>query len=107
MVQVRATVSHRQAGQSRIPGVFPYRVSKAAMYMLATEWARLLREDAVNVFNVSPGFLNTGLGDNQATGEWRDKRVMGAIGAAFCAYVIQGKRDEQTWPPQVLRKGEV
>jgi NAD(P)-dependent dehydrogenase (short-subunit alcohol dehydrogenase family) len=81
------------------------------MNMLATEWARLLRNDGVAVFNVSPGFLNTGLGDNRATGEWRDKGVMGAIdpaiGAAFCADVIQGKRDEQTWPPQVIRKDEV
>ncbi|KAF7596510.1 hypothetical protein BBP40_001382 [Aspergillus hancockii] len=90
---------------------FPYRVSKSAMNMLATEWGRLLRNDGVAVFNVSPGFLNTGLGDNRVTGEWRDKSVMGAIdpavGAAFCADVIGGMRDEQAWPTKVIRKDNV
>ena len=47
--------------------------------MLATEWARLLRDDGVAVFNVSPGFLNTGLGDNWATGEWRDNVSWGLL----------------------------
>ncbi|KAJ5895290.1 hypothetical protein N7495_006981 [Penicillium taxi] len=86
----------------------PYRVSKTAMNMMATEWGRILRNDDVAVFNVSPGFLNTGLGDNRTTGEWRDKSVMGAIepaiGAAFCADVIGGKRDDQAWPTRVIRK---
>lgn len=89
----------------------PYRVSKSAMNMLAAEWGRLLRNDGVIVFNISPGFLNTGLGDNRATGERRDKAIMGAIdpaiGANFCADVIEGKRDEQAWPPSALRKGSI
>ncbi|RAH44771.1 putative short chain dehydrogenase [Aspergillus brunneoviolaceus CBS 621.78] len=90
---------------------FPYRVSKTAMNMLATEWGRVLRNDKVAVFNISPGFLNTGLGDDRMTGESRDKSVMGAIdpliGATFCADVIAGQRDEQSWPVKVLRKDAI
>ncbi|KAI1074640.1 NAD(P)-binding protein [Whalleya microplaca] len=90
---------------------FSYRVSKSGMNMMATEWSRLMRNDGVRVFNISPGFLNTGLGDDRATGEWRDKSSMGAIdpaiGAGFCADVVEGKRDEQAWPIKVLRKDMV
>ncbi|KAL6406117.1 putative oxidoreductase [Ilyonectria robusta] len=90
---------------------FSYRVSKTAMNMMVTEWARLLRDDGIAVFNVSPGFLNTGLGNNRVTGEEVNKAAMGAldpaIGANFCADVIQGKRDEQVWPTKVIRKDMV
>ncbi|KAL7622903.1 hypothetical protein AAE478_006582 [Parahypoxylon ruwenzoriense] len=90
---------------------FPYRVSKSGMNMMAAEWARLLHNDGIKVFNISPGFLNTGLGDNRGTGEWRDKSSMGAIdptiGAGFCADVIAGMRDEHSWPMKVLRKDTV
>ncbi|PKX93955.1 NAD(P)-binding protein [Aspergillus novofumigatus IBT 16806] len=72
---------------------FPYHVSKAAMNMLVTEWAHLLRNDGVAVFNVSPG------------GPWG--RLIRPVGAAFCADVIEGSRDEQAWPPKVIRKDEV
>ncbi|KAF5585629.1 NAD(P)-binding protein [Fusarium pseudocircinatum] len=87
---------------------FAYRVSKTAMNMLVAEWARLLRDDGVAVFNVSPGFLNTGLGNDRTTGREVNKAAMGAIdpaiGAGFCADVIQGMRDEQVWPTKVIRK---
>ncbi|KAI5861147.1 NAD(P)-binding protein [Durotheca rogersii] len=90
---------------------FPYRVSKSGMNMLAAEWARLLHNDGIKVFDLSPGFLNTGLGDNRATGEPRDKGVLGAIdpaiGAGFCVEVIEGVRDEQAWPIRVMRKDAV
>ncbi|OAA36864.1 NAD(P)-binding domain protein [Metarhizium rileyi] len=90
---------------------FSYLVSKTALNMLATEWARLLRADGVAVFNVSPGFLNTGLGNNRATGQEVNKAAMGAldpaIGANFCADVIQGKRDMQAWPTQTIRKDDI
>ncbi|UNI22110.1 Salicylate 1-monooxygenase [Purpureocillium takamizusanense] len=88
-----------------------YRASKSGMNILAVEWARLLRNDGVKVFNVSPGFLNTGLGDDRATGKWRDKSSWGAldpaIGAAFCVDVIDGLRDDQVWPIRVLRRDVV
>lgn len=85
-----------------------YRVSKSAMNLVMVEWARLLKNDGVAVFNISPGFLATGLGDDRATGDRIDKGALGAIdpavGAAFCADVIEGKRDEEAWPPKVLRR---
>ncbi|KAF4991490.1 hypothetical protein FGRMN_7801 [Fusarium graminum] len=90
---------------------FAYRVSKTAMNMLVAEWGRLLRDDGIAVFNVSPGFLNTGLGNDRTTGKEVNKAAMGAIdpaiGAGFCADVIQGKRDDQAWPIQVFRKDTV
>jgi NAD(P)-dependent dehydrogenase (short-subunit alcohol dehydrogenase family) len=101
------------------PGVWPkppamwlaYRVSKAGMNMLVAEWARLLKNDGVLVFDLSPGFLNTGLGDDRATGEWRDKSKIGAIdpkiGADFCADVVEGCRDTEAWPLRVLRRDSV
>lgn len=88
-----------------------YRVSKSAMNMLVAEWGRLLHNDGVAVFNISPGFLNTGLGDDRTTGEKRNKGLMGAIdpaiGGGFCADVVEGKRDGEAWPVVTLRKDAV
>lgn len=76
--------------------------------MLAVEWGRLLHNDGIAVFNISPGFLDTGLGDNRDTGEKCDKAAMGAIdpaiGGGFCADVVEGKRDEWAWPMKTMRK---
>ncbi|KAF2134742.1 dehydrogenase with different specificitie [Dothidotthia symphoricarpi CBS 119687] len=84
-----------------------YRSSKSGLNLLATEWARLLYNDGVKVFNISPGFLNTGLGDDRATSERRDKGAMGAldpaIGGEYCADVVEGKLDEKSWPIKTLR----
>ena len=79
--------------------------------MIAAEWARVLRNDGVKVFNISPGFLDTGLGDDRASAERREKRALGAIdasvGGEFCANVVEGKLDEQSWPSKALRKNTV
>lgn len=76
--------------------------------MVATDWARVLRNDGVKVFNVSPGFLHTGLSTDRPTGETKDTKAMGAvdpaIGASFCADIVEGKRDEQSWLPNVMRR---
>ncbi|OCL08009.1 NAD(P)-binding protein [Glonium stellatum] len=42
-----------------------YRSSKTGLNMMMREWARILKEDGVKVWCVSPGFLATGLGDSQ------------------------------------------
>ncbi|KAH8660204.1 hypothetical protein BX600DRAFT_482189 [Xylariales sp. PMI_506] len=88
-----------------------YRSSKAGLNMVATDWARILHHDGVNVFNISPGFLNTGLGHDRVSGAAKNLGAMGAmdpaIGAAFCADVIDGHRDDQAWPLVVLRKDAV
>jgi NAD(P)-dependent dehydrogenase (short-subunit alcohol dehydrogenase family) len=39
-----------------------YRSTKTGLNMLMREWARILRDDGVKVWGVSPGFLATGLG---------------------------------------------
>ena len=80
--------------------------------MLATEWSRVLRNDGIRVFNISPGFLNTGLRDDREEGGERlDKSKMGAgdpaIGGNWCADVVGGKKDEEAWPIRVLRKDMV
>ena len=61
--------------------------------MMMREWARLLKNDGVKTFAVSPGLLATGLG-----GDTDKLKRMGAleprIGAAFVRRVIEGGRDE-------------
>ena len=62
------------------------------MNMMMREWARILKEDGVKVWAVSPGLLATGLGGNQEA-----LKKMGAIdptiGAEFVRAVIEGERD--------------
>ncbi|KAH9909499.1 NAD(P)-binding protein [Xylariomycetidae sp. FL2044] len=70
-----------------------YRASKTALNMLMREWARLLRNDGVKIWAVSPGFLATGL---SGIGSER-MRAMGAqdpsVGGEFVRDVVQGQRD--------------
>jgi NAD(P)-dependent dehydrogenase (short-subunit alcohol dehydrogenase family) len=73
---------------------FPaYRSSKTGMNMMMREWARLLTEDGVKVWCISPGFLATGLGSGQ---EQNKKMGAGdpAIGGNFIKDVVEGKRDQ-------------
>ncbi|KAI1474749.1 NAD(P)-binding protein [Daldinia eschscholtzii] len=74
--------------------VTAYRSAKTGLNMLMREWHRILRNDGVKVWAVSPGFLATGLG-----GIGPEKlKEMGArdpsIGGQFVRDVLQGKRDE-------------
>lgn len=73
---------------------FPaYRSSKTGMNMMMREWARVLTEDGVKVWCISPGFLATGLGAGQDA-----NKKMGAgdpaIGGNFIKDVVEGKRDQ-------------
>ncbi|KAL3484641.1 NAD(P)-binding protein [Aspergillus germanicus] len=72
------------------PSLVPYRASKTALNMVVREWTKILREDGVKVFAVSPGFLATGLAGG----------VFGMMGAAHPSVggelvkdVVDGKRD--------------
>ncbi|KAI0857996.1 hypothetical protein F4860DRAFT_487373 [Xylaria cubensis] len=70
-----------------------YRSAKTGLNMLMREWRRLLLNDGVKVWAVSPGFLATGLG-----GVGLEKlKQMGAldpaIGGHFLKDVVEGKRD--------------
>ncbi|EMC91609.1 hypothetical protein BAUCODRAFT_38716 [Baudoinia panamericana UAMH 10762] len=70
-----------------------YRSTKAGLNMLMRQWERILREDAVKIWAISPGFLVTGLG---GLGE-EALRKMGAkephVGGEFVRDVVEGKRD--------------
>jgi NAD(P)-dependent dehydrogenase (short-subunit alcohol dehydrogenase family) len=44
------------------PSITTYRSAKTGLNMLVREWHRILLNDGVKVFAVSPGFLATGLG---------------------------------------------
>lgn len=75
---------------------FPgYRSSKTGMNMMMREWSRVLTEDGVKVWCISPGFLATGLGAGQES-----NKKMGAgdpaIGGNFIKDVVEGKRDQET-----------
>ncbi|KAL1862845.1 hypothetical protein Daus18300_008342 [Diaporthe australafricana] len=73
-----------------------YRSTKTGLNMLMREWTRLLKEDGVKVWAISPGFLATGLG-----GVGKEQLLkMGAqepyVGGQFIRDVVQGKRDHDT-----------
>ncbi len=70
-----------------------YRSSKCGLNMVMREWHRILGNDGVKVWAISPGFLATGL-----AGIGKEKlKQMGAlephIGGEFIKDVVQGKRD--------------
>ncbi|KAL9092130.1 MAG: hypothetical protein Q9165_004563 [Trypethelium subeluteriae] len=83
------------AGWPKPPGpVFvAYRSSKTALNMLMLDWHRILKNDGVKVWSISPGFLATGLGAVGADA----LRRMGAgepkVGGEFIRDVVEGKRD--------------
>jgi len=74
-------------------GIPAYRASKTGLNMMMREWTRLLKEDGVKTWCVSPGFLATGLGFGA-----EKLKAMGAMdpamGAAFVKDVVEGQRDE-------------
>ena len=73
-------------------GVAAYRSSKTGMNMMMREWYRILKEDGVKVWCISPGFLATSLGGSQ--------EVLKKMGAGdpteaghFVQSVLEGHRD--------------
>ncbi|KAK8063150.1 hypothetical protein PG996_007802 [Apiospora saccharicola] len=82
-----------------------YRSAKTGLNMLMREWARILRNDGVKVWAVSPGFLATGLG-----GVGPDKlKAAGAldpsVGGETVREVVEGRRDGEVG--KVVRRGVV
>ena len=72
--------------------VAAYRSSKTGMNMMMREWYRMLKEDGVKVWCVSPGFLATGLGGNQETNKKMGAGDPAAAGN-FVQSVLEGHRD--------------
>jgi NAD(P)-dependent dehydrogenase (short-subunit alcohol dehydrogenase family) len=70
-----------------------YRSSKTGMNMMMREWTRMLTEDGVKIWCISPGLLATGLGGNKEL----LKRIGAedpALGANFIRDVIEGAHDQ-------------
>ncbi|KIW75845.1 hypothetical protein Z517_10590 [Fonsecaea pedrosoi CBS 271.37] len=86
-------------------GIPAYRASKTGMNMMMREWVRVLKDDNVKVWCVSPGFLATGLG----FGNPERLKQLGAldpsVGAAVVRDVVDGLRDQDVG--SVVRKDGV
>jgi NAD(P)-dependent dehydrogenase (short-subunit alcohol dehydrogenase family) len=90
------------AGWPKSLGMPAYRASKSGLNMMMRQWTRVLKEDGVKVFCVSPGFLATGLGMGK---EMNAKFGAGdpSVGADFVRDVVEGKEDENVG--LVVRRG--
>lgn len=81
-----------------------YRSSKTGMNMMMREWNRILKEDGVKVWCISPGFLATGLGGGQEL-----NKKMGAqdptVGGNFVCSVVEGSRDQDVG--KVIRLNDI
>ncbi|KAH0846545.1 hypothetical protein AYO21_11302 [Fonsecaea monophora] len=86
-------------------GIPAYRASKTGMNMMMREWVRVLKDDNVKVWCVSPGFLATGLG----FGNPERLKQLGAldpsVGAGVVRDVVDGLRDQDVG--SVVRKDGV
>lgn len=82
--------------KSRANPVASYRSAKTGMNMMVREWYKDLKNDGVKVFNISPGFLATGLAGK---GKEEFMKSIGAkdpaIGGTFVKDVVEGARDGQ------------
>ncbi|KAL8822583.1 MAG: hypothetical protein Q9191_006679 [Dirinaria sp. TL-2023a] len=78
-----------EAGVANIPA---YRACKCGLNMVMREWDRVLKEDGVKVWCISPGFLATGLGGNP---EATKNAGAGdpATAGEFVRAVLEGERD--------------
>ena len=87
------------------PSFIAYRSSKTALNMMMIDWTRILKNDGVKVWAISPGMLATGLG---GVGP-EVLRKMGAedpvLGGNFIRDVLEGKRDADTG--KVISRGGV
>ncbi len=69
-----------------------YRSAKTGLNMLMREWHRILHEDGVKVWSVSPGYLATGLGGNQRANKSAGAGDPKTAGPIFRT-IIEGERD--------------
>ncbi|KAK8062070.1 Short-chain dehydrogenase/reductase tropE [Apiospora hydei] len=70
-----------------------YRSAKTGLNMVMREWARILRNDGVKVWAVSPGFLATGLGGVGADRLKAAGALDPSVGGETVREVVEGKRD--------------
>lgn len=88
-----------EAGVGSIPA---YRACKCGLNMVMREWDRVLKEDGVKVWCISPGFLATGLGGNPEATKSAGAGDPATAGE-FVRAVLEGERDGDVG--QVLLRG--
>ena len=71
-----------------------YRSAKTGMNMMMREWVRMLTEDGVKVWAISPGLLATGLGGHGAELLKQIGAGDPAVAGPFFRSVLEGKRDD-------------
>ncbi|KAJ4385642.1 hypothetical protein N0V93_010071 [Gnomoniopsis smithogilvyi] len=81
--------------QKEVNPITSYRSTKAGLNMLMREWVRILREDGVKVWAISPGFLATGLGGVPKETLLKMGALEPHIGGEFIRDVVQGKHDDR------------
>ncbi|OQD66289.1 hypothetical protein PENDEC_c054G01408 [Penicillium decumbens] len=88
--------AHPEAGWPKPHTLNPteaYRSSKTGLNMMMRQWYRILKNDNVKVFAVSPGFLATGLAGIGAETLKKLGALDPSVGGHFVKDVVLGKRD--------------
>jgi NAD(P)-dependent dehydrogenase (short-subunit alcohol dehydrogenase family) len=70
-----------------------YRSAKTGLNMMMREWTRILKEDGVKVWCISPGMLATGLGGWGAENLAKMGAGAPSLGGEFIRDVVDGARD--------------
>lgn len=86
MARINASPAAGWPKPTEVNPITGYRSVKAGLNMIVREWSRMLKEDGVKVFAVSPGFLRTGLAN---IGEEKLKQVSFAT-LRFLPYPLVG-----------------
>jgi len=95
------------AGWPKPPGfaLATYRSSKTGMNMMVREWVKTLGNDNVKIFNISPGFLATGLGQHGRETLLKLGAKEPSVGGEFIRDIVEGKRDSDVG--KIIRKDMV
>ena len=94
-VRINAAPAAGWPKDPKIASLAAYRSCKTGLNMMMREWCRVLRNDGVKVWAVSPGFLATGIG---GVGPEALKKLGAkdpSAGGEVIRDVIQGKRDHE------------
>lgn len=101
---LRINHSPSKGWPKEVPSLTAYRASKTGLNMMMREWARILKEDGVKVWSISPGYLATGLGIGVEMNK-KHGALDPSIGANFIRDVVEGARDQDTG--KVIRQNGV
>lgn len=94
LARINASPAGGWPKDTEVNPITSYRTSKTGLNMLMREWVRILKEDGVKVWAISPGFLATGLGGVGKEQLLRMGALDPSVGGHFIRDVVQGKRDQ-------------